>query len=208
MARRLGEIPVDSLQLSILLCSPVSFRDATLLPCSTTRRDSTSLTRAWLWPLTWPLSSDHVTAPMAWGLTQTCAHHNLSSSSLRLLFKSAIIRCRPDLMMAFRGPPSFCADATYQKFLPLRGFSPAKGFCSNLAVHQENNNFAANIISVDPVSHAAKWCESQCPAGSSLCSLLSELQAADRTFTPNVWYIDLTGERNLDVALTQVLVAA
>lgn len=110
--------------------------------------------------------------------------------------------------MTFRAPPSFCADAVYQKFLLLQGFSPAKDFCSNLAVHLERNEFAANLSSVNSSSHAAHWPESQCPAGSSLCSLLSELQAADSTFARNVWYIDFTGDKNLDVALTQVLVAA
>ena len=155
-----------------------------------------------------PLSPNHVTAPMAWGLTQTCAHHNLSSSGLRLLLKSATVRCKPALIMAFRAPPSFCADAAYQKFLLLQGFSPAKDFCSNLDVHLERNEFAVTPNSGDSSPHAARWRESRCPAGSILCSLLSELQAADSTFARNVWYIDFTGEKSLDVALTYVSVGA
>ena len=107
--------------------------------------------------------------------------------------------------MAFRAPPSFCADAAYEKFLPLQGFIPAIGFCSNLAVHQRNSEFAANLNLADSSSHSANW---QCPEGSNLCSLLSELQAADKTVTHNGWYIDLTSAKSMDVALTNVLVAA
>lgn len=94
--------------------------------------------------------------------------------------------------MAFRAPPSFCADAAYEKFLPLRGFSPAKSFCSNLAIHQSSDEIAAHSDSGDsfPITaspHSKR--DIQCPAGSILCSLLSELQAADKTVARNVWYL-------------------
>ena len=41
-----------------------------------------------------------------------------------------------------------------------------------------------------------------------MCALLSELQAADRSFARNVWYLRFSGETSMDVALTQASVAA
>lgn len=107
--------------------------------------------------------------------------------------------------MAFGAPPSFCADAAYQKYLPLQGFIPAINLCSDLAVHQKNNEFAASLSLADSSSHSADW---QCPQGSSVCSLLSDLEAADKIVTHNAWYIDPIGEKSEDLALTHVLVAA
>ncbi len=116
--------------------------------------------------------------------------------------------CNPELPMAFRALPSFCADAAYQRFLPLGGFPSAKNFCSNLAVHQESNNFAANSDRKGSAPRAAKGRGLPCPAGSSLCSLLSELLVADKAFARNVWYTNSTSEKSMDVALTSVPVAA
>ncbi|CAF9923205.1 MAG: hypothetical protein ALECFALPRED_002326 [Alectoria fallacina] len=85
--------------------------------------------------------------------------------------------------MAFRAPPSFCADAVYEKFLSLGGFTPAKSFCSNLSIHQRSIEVAAQLDSGDSVPIAANphsQRDIQCPAASTLCSLLSELQAADK----------------------------
>lgn len=107
--------------------------------------------------------------------------------------------------MAFRAPPSFCADAIYQKYLPLQGFIPAINFCSDLAVHQKNNEFAASLNLAESSSHSADW---HCPQGISVCSLMSDLEAADRTVTHNAWYIDPTGQESECLTLTHVLVAA
>ena len=108
--------------------------------------------------------------------------------------------------MAFRAPPLLCADAAYQKYLPLQGFIPAIHFCSDLAVHQKYKEFAAASLNLaDSSSLSADW---QCPEGSSVCSLLSDLEAEDKSVTHNAWYIDLTGEESEGLALTHVLVAA
>ena len=87
--------------------------------------------------------------------------------------------------MVFRAPPSFCADAAYEKFLPLQGFIPAINFCSDLTVHQANNEVTAKLNLADSSSHNADW---PCPEGSYVCSLFSELQAADKAVAHNVWY--------------------
>ena len=117
-------------------------------------------------------------------------------------------QCDPELPMAFRTLPSFCADAAYQRFLPLGGFPPAKNLCSNLAVHQESTYFAANSDRESSAPRAAKGRGLPCPAGSNLCSLLSELLVADKLFARNVWYTNSTSEMRMGVALTCFSVAA
>ena len=94
--------------------------------------------------------------------------------------------------MAFRSLPSFCAEAAYERFLPLSGFRPAKNFCSNLAVHHGRIEVAAHLDSRDSatiVGDLPSQRDIQCRAGNILCSLLFELQAADNTIARNVWYL-------------------
>lgn len=100
------------------------------------------------------------------------------------------LQSNTDTTMAFRTLPSFCTDTAYKDFLPLRGFSPAKGFCSNLAVHQRSLEYDPYLDSRDSVPIAAyphSQRDVQCPAESGLCSLLSKLQSADKTIAHNAW---------------------
>lgn len=113
--------------------------------------------------------------------------------------------------MTFDASPSFCLDTSYEKYLSLRGFSPAISFCSNLAVHQRRFEVPIHLDLGDSVpiaasSHAQQHI--QCPAGSTMCSLLSELQDGDKVIARNVWYSILLGEACMDVALTRFPVAA